>query len=97
MMFAKLLGFLSAPFRKLLTLPLTIVTAPRRMLGLSIAMRVAIAAFLVCVVMSVAIYFIWGADRFSARDWKPFALVLLDLAVPLSLYVAVRQWLEVVE
>lgn len=99
--FRRVLEVLTWPLRMLVALPVRIVSAPRRLMGMSLPTRVAIVLAIVLVI--VVICYCVGAfihDRDSFADmvhWYrgPLKYILLLLIIiPLVVHRAIKLWLE---
>lgn len=97
---SQLLHFLTAPFRLLLALPMKLVSAPRRLLGLSLPARVALVTALLLLVCAVVAFMsvLLPKDRADWRNywmrWDTPVVFVLLVVIPLVVYYALRAWLE---
>jgi hypothetical protein len=92
---------LTAPFRWLMSLPVWVVSAPRRVLGLSMPMRAAlfVLIFLVtCTVVSIIVEGIMrqGTPSFRSwlENWPAKVMLLLVIVIPVTVYYWLKMWLE---
>lgn len=96
----QLFQLITAPFRWLFSLPLSIISAPRRLFGLSLPARVAWLTALLLLFCAVAAFVsvLLTEDRADTWNywwrWQTPVLVLLLIAIPPVVYYAVRSWLE---
>jgi hypothetical protein len=99
--FRQLIQIITWPLRMLLALPVRVVSAPRRFMGMSLPTRVAaiLALSLVAVTIGLSIVKYWSSEDladFNANwTWPngPYILVLLIL-IPLVVQKAIKVWLE---
>jgi hypothetical protein len=99
--FRQLIEIVTWPLRMLLALPVRIVSAPRRFLGMSLPTRVAVilALSLVAVTVGLSLVKYWSsADLadFYANWVRPNGLYVLGLLIliPLVVQKAIKMWLE---
>lgn len=87
------------PFRLLARIPSSVISSPKRILGLSLQARSALLLFFGLLTIAI----IWGVLRwllpgregfggFLAREWV--AIAILVFAIPLVVYFALKLWLE---
>lgn len=86
-------------FRWLLYLPLEFFSVPRRLLGLSLPMRAAIAsALLLTTVSAVVVFVIWPKAQQVGDPWHYFwpavAVGVLLLIIPAVIHYSVKLWIE---
>lgn len=99
--FRKFLEIITWPLRMLVALPVRIVSAPRRLMGMSLPTRVAVVLAIVLVLITIvyyiASYFVHGDDYPTLGAWLrptlPYVIVLL-IIIPLVVHRAVKLWLE---
>lgn len=99
--FRKILEVVTWPLRMLVALPVRIVSAPRRVMGMSLPTRVAVVLGLVLtlitIVYYVASYFVAREQYTSLRAWlfpTLFYVIVLLIIIPLIVHRAVKLWLE---
>src|SRR5690606_1034069 len=99
--FRKILEVVTWPLRMLVALPVRIVSAPRRVMGMSLPTRVAVVLGLVLtlitIVYYVASYFVAREQYTSLRAWlfpTLFCVIVLLIIIPLIVHRAVKLWLE---
>jgi hypothetical protein len=95
-----LLNAITAPLRRLSRLPLGLISAPRKLLGLSFSARVSVLLGMALVLL-VGTAFICYALFSERPDWGIVArwpvlltIVALLIAIPLVVYQALKLWLE---
>ncbi len=99
-LFSQLMYWITAPFRWLFYLPMSMISAPRRLMGMSLPARVAWATaimLLICAVVAfVAVWITQGAAEpwHYMLHWRTPVILLLLIAIPPIVYFAVRSWLE---
>lgn len=92
--------FLTTPIRWLLSLPVWIISSPRRLWGLSLPARAATLMFLVLLVCTCAAIgaILWTKDAADVRNYfqaATFPAVLaLVVIIPIVVYYWLRLWLE---
>ena len=92
--------FITAPFRFLFSLPMAVISAPRRLMGLSLPARVALlTAILLIVCAVVAFLSVWltedEADTWNYwMRWGTLIALALLFVIPVVVYYAVKSWLE---
>jgi hypothetical protein len=99
--FRQLIQIITWPLRMLLALPVRVVSAPRRFMGMSLPTRVAVmlALSLVAVTIGLSLVKYWASDDladFNANwTWPngPYIVILLIL-IPLVVQRAIKMWLE---
>ncbi len=97
--FSALIQTITAPFRFLLSWPARLIGAPRRLLGMSLPVRVATLVFLFLLVFDITILVAYwqsqNAVEFRTLPWAYFAgITLLSIAIPWVVYAALKLWLE---
>ena len=96
----QLFQWITAPFRLLFHVPLAMISAPRRVMGLSLPARVAWITAVLLLICAVAAFVSTlltedGADSWNYwLRWETPVVFLLLVAIPLVVYFAVRSWLE---
>jgi hypothetical protein len=92
---------LTAPFRWLLKIPLGLFSAPRRLLGLSLPVRVAVITGIFLLLFAIAMVLISWWKTTNRGDWlhwllrwELYAAAALIVVIPLLVYSALRLWLE---
>lgn len=91
---------LTAPFRMIFRLPMWILSAPRKLFGLSLPARVALVFFLLMFVCVLAAFLAvwWGSDEADVwnyiQRWQTPVIGVLMIAVPVVIYFGLRSWLE---
>jgi IcmF-related N-terminal domain len=93
-MFSQLIGILAAPLRQLLELPLRLLSAPRRLWGLSLPNRVALATLVAGFIILGVQYYFWQKSGEPAKTWTQAVAVILVIVVSVVTNYAVRVWLE---
>lgn len=87
------------PFRMLAQIPSSVVSSPRRMLGLSLPVRAALLLFFMLLLITVG----WALLAWSMSEKQPLwdffgsqlpAILLLDLLIPVIVWYALKLWLE---
>ena len=91
----RILNALTRPVQTLFRLPMKLVAAPRKIWGLSLPTRVAIAVGLVILVILITLYFagIRPGDRTGDVPYLVLA-VLLAITIPFAVRWAIKLWLE---
>ena len=91
---------LTAPFRWILNAPTIFVSAPRRLMGLSLPARVAIITA-ICLVVVLLVYLLFALalveETIEPGVWfREYGLVaiLLIIAIPLVTYFMLKLWLQ---
>jgi hypothetical protein len=98
--FRQLIDFLTLPFRLLFSAPLALISAPRRLMGLSLAARVAVlvAIFLVLCTITAYVAFLFSHKRADYmiwfQGWRIAVILALLVAIPLIVHRALKLWLE---
>src|ERR1041385_7978288 len=98
--FRQLIDFLTLPFRLLFSAPLAVLSAPRRLMGLALAGRVAVlvAIFLVLCTITAYVAFLFSHKRADYRiwfeTWRIIVILGLLVAIPLIVHRALKLWLE---
>ena len=91
---------LTAPLRVLLTSPRALISAPRRLLGISLPARVAVlvAIFLVVCTITFCVTFLLAYKRADFWLWftsvRIGVILVLLVVIPLVVYQALNLWLE---
>ncbi len=91
---------ITAPFRWLLSLPVWVVSAPRRVLGLSMPMRGALLVLfvlLICTIISIIIEVLPhdGVEVSSwFGNWPGKVMVILIFVIPVAVYFWLKMWME---
>jgi hypothetical protein len=95
------IGKLTWPIRVIFSSPLSLLSSPERMLGMSLPVRVAVFVFLILLVSTVAIFYFTmtvpnAADWRNWFDdwWDPIVVGILLLVIPFISYRLVVLWLE---
>jgi hypothetical protein len=96
-----LVQIITWPLRMLLAVPVRIVSAPRRFMGMSLPLRVAVALALSLVAITIGLTIVkyWYSDDLADLwdNWLlpngPY-LILLLIFIPIVVYQAIRMWLE---
>ena len=98
--FRQLFDFLTLPFRLVMSAPLAVISAPRRLLGLSLAARVAVlvAIFLVLCTITAYVAFLFSHKRADYmiwfQTWRIAVILGLLVAIPFIVHRALKLWLE---
>jgi hypothetical protein len=98
--FRRVVDAVLAPFRALFQLPVKLLSAPRKMAGLSLPARVALVSFVLLALAVVAMVLVYRASghRPSLKEylgeWRGPAVLLIVAATPFFVYKAVQYWLE---
>ncbi|HND51083.1 MAG TPA: type VI secretion protein IcmF/TssM N-terminal domain-containing protein [Pirellulaceae bacterium] len=98
--FAQLLTWLSLPIRLLLAVPLKIVSAPKRLMGMSLPARVAVLVAVFCVLIVAFAYTLFLMSEGSSNwanyfeGWRIVVLPALVIAIPIIVYFVLKMWLE---
>lgn len=98
---AAMLGRLVHPIRVIFSQPLALLSAPKKMLGMSLATRVAVLTFLFLLTVSIVVFLI-PMMQDDAANWKNFftpwyrtlVIGLLLVIIPFVCHKLVRLWLE---
>ena len=98
--FSHLMYAITSPIYTLLSSPLSIISAPRKLFGMSLPTRVAVFVFIFLILLTIASYAVFlqmpgraAADVF--KGWQRTAAVaLLLIAIPIVVYYALKLWLE---
>lgn len=94
---SSLVNFVSTPFRALLASPLRLISAPRRLAGLSLPARVGVllAIFLLIVTITDLVLYQFYEERaeWSEKLWSLPVVLILCLVIPWVAYQALKQWL----
>ncbi len=96
---ASFIAALTAPFRWLVSWPLKLIGAPRRLMSLELPLRVAVMLAIFLVVLTVTgfvAFFISDRAHWYERAQPSYILIVLVLliAIPIVVYHALRLWLE---
>jgi len=98
--FYRLMSWITAPFRWLFRLPMSMISAPRRLIGMSLPARVAwltAIMLLICATMAFVSVLLTKdtADSWNYWwRWQTPVIVVLLIAIPPVVYFAVKSWLE---
>ena len=98
--FRQLIDFLTLPFRLLFSAPLAVISAPRRLMGMSLAARVAVlvAIFLVLCTITAYVAFLFSHKRADYmiwfETWRIAVILGLLITIPLIVHRALKLWLE---
>lgn len=94
---SNLVNLVSTPFRALLSAPLRLVSAPRRLAGLSLPARIGVllAVFLLIVTITDLVLYQFYEKRadWSQKLWYLPVELVLCLVIPWIAYQALKQWL----
>jgi hypothetical protein len=104
-LFRRVVDAVLTPFRALFQLPVKLLSAPRKMAGLSLPARVAMVSFvLLCLAVLAMVLAFRGAGSEEGRrlasfseylgGWRGAAVLLIVAATPFFVYKAVQYWLE---
>lgn len=94
-MLTQVFEILSAPFRTALELPLKVLSAPKRLWGLTLPTRVAIATLVVGLLILGVDYYYWlMRTRESGASWHYGYAAGVIVALSIAVYFAVHVWLE---
>jgi hypothetical protein len=90
---------LTAPFRVLFSSPLALFSSPRKMMGLSLPVRVAVFVFLTLVLSAAVVVLIKYKTETGTRDiWddlpKPILMIPMLLIIPAAAWKLVSLWLH---
>jgi len=91
---------ITAPFRMLSRLPLGVISAPRRLMGMSLPARVALVTAILLLVCAIVAFVSLLLTEDAAHFWNYFAgwrkwvIPLLLIVIPVVVYFAVKSWLE---
>ena len=90
----------TAPLRMLAQLPVGLISAPRRLMGMSLPARVAVVLSILLIILVVVAFVAGILSKGAADVWQWFglqrmlAIVALLIVIPIVAYVAVKLWLE---
>ncbi|MCH5372793.1 MAG: hypothetical protein JJ992_02365, partial [Planctomycetes bacterium] len=99
--FSQLMYWITTPFRWLFYLPMSVISAPRRLMGISLPARVAWVTAIMLLLCAVAAFVSVLMTKGSAEPWENYwhrwqtpAIVLLLIVIPPVVYFAVKSWME---
>lgn len=99
-MLRTLIYYVTYPFRTIVSSPSAVFSAPRRLLGMSLPMRVAVLVtvfLLTCTVLSYTIFY-FSENRAGYEQWftlkRIVLIVVLLIAIPIVVYHTIKVWLE---
>ena len=92
--------WITSPFRFLFWLPVRVISAPRRLMGMSLPMRVAVTTSVLMLVCAAVAFVSMLLTEDHPDPWyyfegfRKWVLLALWLTIPLAVYFAVKSWIE---
>lgn len=99
--FSQFLYWILSPFYTLMSSPMSILTAPKRLFGMSLPTRVAVFVGIFLVTLTIVTFVVWykfTPDRAAISAWKEtprlVTIAVLLIVIPVVVHRAMKLWLE---